>query len=46
MQNGNHSKPQVLICGDIAWAWPDIDQLRSKFDFLVSLFVTRVAERD
>lgn len=33
--NGNHSKPQVLLCGNIVWSWSEIDELRSKFDFLV-----------
>ena len=36
--NGNHSKPQVLLCGTIVWSWSEIDELRSKFDFLVSQF--------
>jgi hypothetical protein len=29
------SKPQVLICGDLVWAHAEVEDLRSRFDFLV-----------
>lgn len=28
-------KPQVLICGTIVWSWREIDELKTKYDFLV-----------
>jgi lactate dehydrogenase-like 2-hydroxyacid dehydrogenase len=33
MQNGL-KKPQVLLCGIVVWAWPEIDALRHKFEFM------------